>query len=133
MEDGVFTRMPVSRPIPLGRDLGLLPGSVEAGSSIPGCISRSFDNLSGAADRRGTNKKIPLIAEAPIDDGLIQEPLGRSQAACRTSTDRGREQPDAARGQDDHHAVPGEGTKVSWTGDPWYHRQSLRGQRVQRP
>jgi PhoH-like ATPase len=119
VEDGVFTRMLVSRPIiPLGRDLGFLPGSVE--EKLNPWLQPIFDNLELLIGG-GANKKIPPIAKL-IDDGLIQvEPL---------TYIRGRSLPhqylivDEAQNLTPHEVKTiitrsGEGTKVVLTGDPY--------------
>ena len=119
VEDGVFTRMLVSRPIiPLGRDLGFLPGSVE--EKLNPWLQPIFDNLELLLGS-GANKKIPPLSKL-VDDALIQvEPL---------TYIRGRSLPhqylivDEAQNLTPHEVKTiitrsGEGTKVVLTGDPY--------------
>jgi PhoH-like ATPase len=119
VEDGVFTRMLVSRPIiPLGRDLGFLPGSVE--EKLNPWLQPIFDNLELLVGS-GSNKKMPPLSKL-VDDALIQvEPL---------TYIRGRSLPhqylivDEAQNLTPHEVKTiitrsGEGTKVVLTGDPY--------------
>jgi len=118
VEEGTFTRMLVSRPIiPLGRDLGFLPGSVE--EKLNPWLQPIFDNLELLAGAGG--KKLAPLSKL-IDDGLIQvEPL---------TYIRGRSLPhqylivDEAQNLTPHEVKTiitrsGEGTKVVLTGDPY--------------
>jgi PhoH-like ATPase len=119
VEDGAFTRMLVSRPIiPLGRDLGFLPGTVE--EKLNPWLQPIFDNLE-LLSGTGTGKKLPPMSKL-IDDSLIQvEPL---------TYIRGRSLPhqflivDEAQNLTPHEVKTiitrsGEGTKVVLTGDPY--------------
>ncbi|MBI5532527.1 MAG: PhoH family protein [Deltaproteobacteria bacterium] len=119
VEDGVFTRMLVSRPIiPLGRDLGFLPGTVE--EKLNPWLQPIFDNLE-LLSGSGSGKKLPPMSKL-IDDSLIQvEPL---------TYIRGRSLPhqylivDEAQNLTPHEVKTiitrsGEGTKVVLTGDPY--------------
>jgi PhoH-like ATPase len=117
-EDKVFTRLLVSRPImPLGRDLGFLPGDVD--EKLNPWMQPIFDNLEflygggrGRADRGLTEL---------LESGVIQvEPL---------TYIRGRSLPrqylivDEAQNLTPHEVKTiitrcGEGTKIVLTGDP---------------
>lgn len=115
-----YTRMLVSRPImPLGRDIGHLPGTVE--EKLNPWMQPIFDNLEqlfthGKGERDGARSYSALI-----DSGLIQiEPL---------TYIRGRSLPrqylivDEAQNLTPHEVKTiitrsGEGTKVVLTGDP---------------
>ena len=119
IEDGVYSRVLVSRPIiPLGRDIGFLPGTVD--EKLNPWLQPIFDNLElliGA----GSSKK-GLSMQKLIDDGLIQvEPL---------TYIRGRSLPhqylvvDEAQNLTPHEVKTivtrsGQGTKVVLTGDPY--------------
>lgn len=125
--DRTYTRMLVSRPImPLGRDLGFLPGDIE--EKLNPWMQPIFDNLefifsgsgSASASAKGNGREarayLPLI-----ESGLIQvEPL---------TYIRGRSLPrqylivDEAQNLTPHEVKTiitrsGEGTKVVLTGDP---------------
>jgi PhoH-like ATPase len=118
--DRAYSRMLVSRPImPLGRDLGHLPGSIE--EKLNPWMQPIFDNLEqlfshGRGEREGARSYAPLI-----DSGVIQvEPL---------TYIRGRSLPrqylivDEAQNLTPHEVKTiitrsGEGTKVVLTGDP---------------
>jgi PhoH-like ATPase len=119
--DKSYSRMLVSRPVmPLGRDLGFLPGDVE--EKLNPWMQPIFDNLElifthgKGGDRDGARSYAPLI-----ESGLIQvEPL---------TYIRGRSLPrqylivDEAQNLTPHEVKTiitrsGEGTKVVLTGDP---------------
>ncbi|MBM4358040.1 MAG: PhoH family protein [Deltaproteobacteria bacterium] len=118
--DRTYSRMLVSRPImPLGRDLGYLPGSVE--EKLNPWMQPIFDNLEqlfshGRGERDGARSYMTLI-----ESGVIQvEPL---------TYIRGRSLPrqylivDEAQNLTPHEVKTiitrsGEGTKVVLTGDP---------------
>jgi PhoH-like ATPase len=119
IEDGVFSRLLVSRPvIPLGRDIGFLPGSVE--EKLNPWLQPIFDNLELIVGA-GSSKKVPPLSKL-IDESLIQvEPL---------TYIRGRSLPhqymivDEAQNLTPHEVKTiitrsGEGTKVVLTGDPF--------------
>jgi PhoH-like ATPase len=119
IEDGVYTRLLVSRPvIPLGRDLGFLPGTVE--EKLNPWLQPIYDNLELVVGS-GAGKKVPPLSKL-VDDGHIQvEPL---------TYIRGRSLPhqylivDEAQNLTPHEAKTiitrsGEGTKVVLTGDPF--------------
>lgn len=120
IEDGTFTRLLVSRPIiPLGRDIGYLPGSVE--EKLNPWLQPIFDNLELIVGSGGGGKKVPPLSKL-IDDSVIQvEPL---------TYIRGRSLPhqylivDEAQNLTPHEVKTiitrsGEGTKVVLTGDPF--------------
>ncbi len=118
VEDGVYTRMLVSRPVmPLGRDIGFLPGDVD--EKLNPWMQPIFDNLeflfsSGA-------RKGPRVYAELLESGQIQvEPL---------TYIRGRSLPqqfmivDEAQNLTPHEVKTivtrsGDGTKIVLTGDP---------------
>ncbi len=117
--DRSYSRLLVSRPImPLGRDLGFLPGDVD--EKLNPWMQPIFDNLelifSGASRERDSRSYAPLL-----ESGVIQvEPL---------TYIRGRSLPnqylivDEAQNLTPHEVKTiitrsGEGTKVVLTGDP---------------
>ncbi len=118
IEDGVYTRMLVSRPVmPLGKDIGFLPGDVD--EKLNPWMQPIFDNLeflfsSGA-------RKGPRAYAELLDSGQIQvEPL---------TYIRGRSLPsqymivDEAQNLTPHEVKTivtrsGDGTKIVLTGDP---------------
>jgi PhoH-like ATPase len=119
-EDNAYTRMLVSRPImPLGRDLGFLPGDVD--EKLNPWMQPIFDNLEflfsgGARGGRGARAFVDLL-----ESGTIQvEPL---------TYIRGRSLPhqylivDEAQNLTPHEVKTiitrcGESTKIILTGDP---------------
>jgi PhoH-like ATPase len=118
LEDGAFTRMLVSRPVmPLGRDIGYLPGDVE--EKLNPWMQPIFDNLEflfSTGPRRGPRAYAELL-----ESGQIQvEPL---------TYIRGRSLPqqfivvDEAQNLTPHEVKTiitrsGDGTKIVLTGDP---------------
>jgi PhoH-like ATPase len=118
VEDGVYTRMLVSRPVmPLGRDLGFLPGDVE--EKLNPWMQPIFDNLEflfSSGSRKGPRAYADLL-----ESGQIQvEPL---------TYIRGRSLPqqfiivDEAQNLTPHEVKTiitrsGDGTKIVLTGDP---------------
>ncbi len=118
VEDGAYTRMLVSRPImPLGRDLGFLPGDVD--EKLNPWMQPIFDNLEflfSAGSRKGPRAYAELL-----ESGQIQvEPL---------TYIRGRSLPqqyiivDEAQNLTPHEVKTiitrsGDGTKIVLTGDP---------------
>jgi PhoH-like ATPase len=118
VEDGVYTRMLVSRPVmPLGRDIGFLPGDVD--EKLNPWMQPIFDNLEflfSSGNRKGTRAYAELL-----DSGQIQvEPL---------TYIRGRSLPqqfiivDEAQNLTPHEVKTiitrsGDGTKLVLTGDP---------------
>jgi PhoH-like ATPase len=119
IEDGVYSRVLVSRPIiPLGRDLGYLPGSVD--EKLNPWLQPIFDNLELLVGASSTKRGLSL--PKLIDDNHIQvEPL---------TYIRGRSLPhqylvvDEAQNLTPHEVKTiitrsGQGTKVVLTGDPY--------------
>jgi PhoH-like ATPase len=118
VEDGVYTRMLVSRPVmPLGRDIGFLPGDVD--EKLNPWMQPIFDNLEflfSAGSRKGPRAYAELL-----ESGQIQvEPL---------TYIRGRSLPqqfivvDEAQNLTPHEVKTiitrsGDGTKIVLTGDP---------------
>jgi len=118
VEDGAYTRMLVSRPVmPLGRDIGFLPGDVE--EKLNPWMQPIFDNLEflfSAGARKGPRAYADLL-----ENGQIQvEPL---------TYIRGRSLPqqfiivDEAQNLTPHEVKTiitrsGDGTKIVLTGDP---------------
>src|SRR5580704_1063099 len=118
MDDGIYTRMLVSRPVmPLGRDIGYLPGDVE--EKLNPWMQPIFDNLEflfSTGPRRGPRAYAELL-----ESGQIQvEPL---------TYIRGRSLPqqfivvDEAQNLTPHEVKTiitrsGDGTKIVLTGDP---------------
>ncbi len=121
VEDGAYTRLLVSRPIiPLGRDLGALPGDVE--EKLNPWMQPIFDNLeflfsNGASKTKGAERGFIDL----LENGIVQvEPL---------TYIRGRSLPrqylivDEAQNLTPHEVKTiitrcGEGTKIILTGDP---------------
>lgn len=118
VEEGVYTRLLVSRPVmPLGRDIGFLPGDVD--EKLNPWMQPIFDNLEflfSAGSRRGPRAYAELL-----ESGQIQvEPL---------TYIRGRSLPqqymivDEAQNLTPHEVKTiitrsGDGTKIVLTGDP---------------
>ena len=118
VEDGVYTRMLVSRPVmPLGRDIGFLPGDVD--EKLNPWMQPIFDNLEflfSTGSRKGPRAYTELL-----ESGQIQvEPL---------TYIRGRSIPqqfmivDEAQNLTPHEVKTiitrsGDGTKIVLTGDP---------------
>jgi PhoH-like ATPase len=120
VEDGRYTRLLVSRPvIPLGRDLGYLPGDLQ--EKLGPWMKPIFDNLEFLLLSAGKRRGIPEFNEL-IDNGQIEiEPL---------TYIRGRSLPqqyiivDEAQNLTPHEVKTivtrcGEGTKIVLTGDPY--------------
>jgi len=122
-EDGAYTRLLVSRPImPLGRDLGFLPGDVD--EKLNPWMQPIFDNLeflfSNSAAAAGKGRTDRGYVEL-LENGTVQvEPL---------TYIRGRSLPhqylivDEAQNLTPHEVKTiitrcGEGTKIVLTGDP---------------
>jgi PhoH-like ATPase len=120
-EDGIYTRMVVSRPImPLGRDIGFLPGDVD--EKLNPWMQPIYDNLeflfSNGSTKNGRDSRGFLEL---LESGTIQvEPL---------TYIRGRSLPhqylivDEAQNLTPHEVKTiitrcGEGTKIVLTGDP---------------
>jgi PhoH-like ATPase len=118
MEDGIYTRMLVSRPVrPLGRAIGFLPGDVD--EKLNPWMQPIFDNLEFLFSS-GTRKGPRAYAEL-LESGQIQvEPLtyirGRSLPAQYMIVDE-------AQNLTPHEVKTiitrsGDGTKIVLTGDP---------------
>lgn len=118
VEDGMYTRMLVSRPVmPLGRDIGFLPGDVD--EKLNPWMQPIFDNLEFLFSS-GTRKGPRAYAEL-LESGQIQvEPLtyirGRSLPAQFMIVDE-------AQNLTPHEVKTiitrsGDGTKIVLTGDP---------------
>jgi PhoH-like ATPase len=118
VEDGMYTRMLVSRPVmPLGRDIGFLPGDVD--EKLNPWMQPIFDNLEFLFSS-GTKKGPRAYAEL-LESGQLQvEPL---------TYIRGRSLPqqyiivDEAQNLTPHEVKTiitrsGDGTKIVLTGDP---------------
>ena len=119
VDDGIFTRMLVSRPVmPLGRDIGFLPGDV--GEKLNPWMQPIFDNLEFLFST-GNRTKGPRAYAELLESGQIQvEPL---------TYIRGRSLPqqfiivDEAQNLTPHEVKTiitrsGDGTKIVLTGDP---------------
>ena len=118
IESGSYARILVSRPImPLGKDIGFLPGTVE--EKLNPWLQPIFDNLELLVGSGSSNKGLSL--QKLVGEGLIQiEPL---------TYIRGRSLPnqymivDEAQNLTPHEVKTivtrcGQGTKVVLTGDP---------------
>jgi PhoH-like ATPase len=118
-EDNAYSRLLVSRPImPLGRDLGFLPGDVD--EKLNPWMQPIFDNLEFIFSVNGSRKGPAAYAEL-LESGQIQvEPL---------TYIRGRSLPqqymivDEAQNLTPHEVKTiitrsGDGTKIVLTGDP---------------
>jgi PhoH-like ATPase len=121
VEEGAFTRLLISRPImPLGRDLGYLPGDVE--EKLGPWMQPLYDNLEYLLVAGGSKRRGIRGFEELLDSGQIQvEPL---------TYIRGRSLPsqfvivDEAQNLTPHEVKTvvtrcGEGTKIVLTGDPF--------------
>ncbi len=119
VEDGIYTRILVSRPVmPLGRDIGFLPGDVD--EKLNPWMQPIFDNLEFLFSSSGSRKGPRAYAEL-LESGQIQvEPL---------TYIRGRSLPqqfivvDEAQNLTPHEVKTiitrsGDGTKIVLTGDP---------------
>jgi PhoH-like ATPase len=119
-EDNAFSRLLVSRPImPLGRDLGFLPGDVD--EKLNPWMQPIFDNLEFLFSNGGTRGRDARGFVELLESGTIQvEPL---------TYIRGRSLPhqylivDEAQNLTPHEVKTiitrcGEGTKIVLTGDP---------------
>ncbi len=121
LEDGVYTRLLVSRPImPLGRDLGYLPGAVE--EKLNPWMQPIYDNLdfllvAGGARRRGLKGIDDLFAGGQVQVEPLTYIRGRSLPAQYVIVDE-------AQNLTPHEVKTivtrcGEGTKIVLTGDPY--------------
>ncbi len=120
VQHGAYTRLLVSRPIiPLGRDLGFLPGDID--EKLGPWMKPIFDNLEFLLLSGGKRRGLPELDEM-MTSGLIEvEPL---------TYIRGRSLPqqyvivDEAQNLTPHEVKTivtrcGEGTKIVLTGDPY--------------
>ena len=121
VEEGAFSKLLISRPImPLGRDLGYLPGDVE--EKLGPWMQPLYDNLEYLLVAGGNRRKGSRGFEELLDNGQIQvEPLtyirGRSLPAQFVIVDE-------AQNLTPHEVKTivtrcGEGTKIILTGDPF--------------
>ncbi len=121
LEDGVYTRLLVSRPImPLGRDLGYLPGAVE--EKLNPWMQPIYDNLdfllvAGGARRRGLKGIDDLFSGGQVQVEPLTYIRGRSLPAQYVIVDE-------AQNLTPHEVKTivtrcGEGTKIVLTGDPY--------------
>jgi PhoH-like ATPase len=121
MEDGIYQKMLVSRPIfPLGRDIGYLPGSVE--EKLNPWMQPIFDNVEYLMNLSRSEKKAGRGYHELMDLGILEiEPL---------TYIRGRSIPnqyiivDEAQNLTPHEVKTiitrvGDGTKIVLTGDPY--------------
>ena len=121
MEDGVYQKLLVSRPIfPLGRDIGYLPGSVE--EKLNPWMQPIFDNVEYLMNLSRSDKKAGRGYHELLDLGILEiEPL---------TYIRGRSIPnqyiivDEAQNLTPHEVKTiitrvGDGTKIVLTGDPY--------------
>ncbi len=121
LEDGIYARLLVSRPVmPLGRDLGYLPGDVD--QKLNPWMQPVFDNLEFLLQASGGKRKGVRPFEELLESGQVQvEPL---------TYIRGRSLPqqyvivDEAQNLTPHEVKTvitrcGEGTKIVLTGDPF--------------
>ena len=120
LEDGEYTKILVSRPVmPLGKDLGYLPGSIE--EKLNPWMQPIFDNLEFIFSKEGSRKKSNQTYADLMESGQLQvEPL---------TYIRGRSLPqqyfivDEAQNLTPHEVKTiitraGDGTKIVLTGDP---------------
>jgi PhoH-like ATPase len=120
-EEGVFQRILVSRPImPLGRDIGYLPGDIE--EKVSPWMQPIYDNIDFLMGLSKGDKRAGRSARELIDLGILQiEPL---------TYIRGRSIPnqymiiDEAQNLTPHEVKTivtraGDGTKLVFTGDPY--------------
>jgi PhoH-like ATPase len=121
MEDGVYQKLLVSRPIfPLGRDIGYLPGSIE--EKLNPWMQPIFDNVEYLMNLSRSDKKAGRGYHELLDLGILEiEPL---------TYIRGRSIPnqyiivDEAQNLTPHEVKTiitrvGDGTKIVLTGDPY--------------
>lgn len=116
-EDAVYTRVLVSRPImPLGRDLGFLPGDVD--EKLNPWMQPIFDNLEmiyGAGSKKGTRAYAELIASGQVQVEPLTYIRGRSLPQQYIIVDE-------AQNLTPHEVKTiitraGDGTKIVLTGD----------------
>ena len=121
VEEGAYSRLLISRPVmPLGRDIGFLPGDVD--EKMAPWMQPLYDNLEYLLVTGGSKRRGHRGFEELLDSGQIQvEPL---------TYIRGRSLPqqfvivDEAQNLTPHEVKTvvtrcGEGTKIVLTGDPF--------------
>ncbi len=121
MEEGVFHKLLVSRPIfPLGRDIGYLPGDIE--EKLNPWMQPIYDNVEFLMGLSRADKKAGRSYQELLDLGIVEiEPL---------TYIRGRSIPqqfiivDEAQNLTPHEVKTiitraGDGTKIVLTGDPY--------------
>jgi PhoH-like ATPase len=134
IEDGIYTRILVSRPVmPLGRDIGFLPGDVD--EKLNPWMQPIFDNLeflfSTTGRRRGSRAYAGAARERSAP-GRAAHLHPRSVSPAAVHHRRRGPEPHASRGEDHHHALGRRHEDRPHRG-PGPDRQSLRRQRHQRP
>jgi PhoH-like ATPase len=118
VDDGAYTRMLVSRPVmPLGRDIGFLPGDVE--EKLNPWMQPIFDNLEflfSSGSRKGPRGYADLLASGQIQVEPLTYIRGRSLPQQFIIVDE-------AQNLTPHEVKTiitrcGDGTKIVFTGDP---------------
>jgi PhoH-like ATPase len=118
VEDGMFTRMLVSRPVmPLGKDIGFLPGDVD--EKLNPWMQPIFDNLEflfSSGQRKGPRAYAELLESGQIQVEPLTYIRGRSLPAQFMIVDE-------AQNLTPHEVKTiitrsGDGTKIVLTGDP---------------
>jgi PhoH-like ATPase len=121
VDEGAFSRLLVSRPVmPMGRDLGYLPGSIE--EKLDPWMQPIFDNLefllvAGGAKRRGARGFDELMESGQLQVEPLTYIRGRSLPSQYVIVDE-------AQNLTPHEIKTvitrcGEGTKIVLTGDPY--------------
>jgi PhoH-like ATPase len=121
VEEGHYTKLLVSRPVmPLGRDIGFLPGSVQ--EKLNPWMQPVFDNLefllfSGGGKRRGMKAFDELLHSGVVQVEALTYIRGRSMPQQYVIVDE-------AQNLTPHEVKTiitrcGEGTKIVLTGDPF--------------
>jgi PhoH-like ATPase len=106
-EEDIYSKLLVSRPIfPLGRDIGYLPGDIE--EKLNPWMQPIYDNLELLLGLNRSDKKEGRSYDELVDLGLrpgrAADLHPRPVVAQRVHDRRRGAEPDAARGQDHHHA-----------------------------
>jgi PhoH-like ATPase len=118
IEDGAYTRLLVSRPVmPLGRDIGYLPGDVD--EKLNPWMQPIFDNLEllfTSGSKRGTRAYAELLESGQIQVEPLTYIRGRSLPSQYMIVDE-------AQNLTPHEVKTiitrsGDGTKIVLTGDP---------------
>lgn len=121
VEDGVYTRLLVSRPVmPMGRDLGFLPGDIN--EKLGPWMQPIFDNLefllvAGGGKRRNIRGIDELLQNGQVEVEPLTYIRGRSLPQQYVIVDE-------AQNLTPHEVKTvitrcGEGTKIVLTGDPY--------------